>query len=203
MANSVGDINLYSPSKRIPDIEPICKLFFRASVGHALFAAIGGECRLDRNFMPPKQAAELKRLALLKRTAKQITSSGFLLFDTMLWHVRRHGFDRVRVSFAELEELTGLCRDSLARLVPQLEDAGLLQRIKDWVWMKVDGIWQKRQAVNLYIFARPPESDFQTVPFLKKESLSKYGPVDNGENGENGDKSHRRRRSRANKEALK
>ena len=73
-------------------------------------------------------------------------------YDYLLFLARPHGSDRCQVSYAAMQRNLHLRRERLVEAVRDLEAAGLLRKVRSWVWVEWQGLRVKRQATNTYVF---------------------------------------------------
>ena len=106
-------------------------------------------------YMPPHQASRLmNRVRDLVRD-KVFTKDHTALMDYLLFRRRKHGQDRIQVSYSTMAENLPIRRATLVQAIRDFEVAGLLE--KQRTRLKV-GIWRVQQWRNIYVFACPPQS---------------------------------------------
>ncbi len=93
----------------------------------------------------------MRRVRLLV-SDKQLRAHHTAVYDYLLFLARPHGSDRCQVSYAGMQRNLHLRRERLVEAVRDFEAAGLLKKIRAWVWVEWQGLRVKRQATNTYVF---------------------------------------------------
>ena len=121
----------------------------------------------------PHQAGSLMRRLRQLVSEKVLRAHHTAAYDYLLFLARPHGRDRCQVSYAGMQRNLHLRRERLVEAVRDLEAAGLLRKVRSWMWVEWQGIRVKRQATNIYIFPTlTPEFRGRTTNrvSLKKEA---------------------------------
>jgi DNA-binding transcriptional MocR family regulator len=100
----------------------------------------------------------------MMKAARRIGVSAHSLFELIMWSFRNHGQGLVRKSISEMVRLSGMCRQTIVTAIKQLEDAGLLRKVKRRIFVRWALGIASRQDVNIYELLVPvTESNRQTV----------------------------------------
>jgi hypothetical protein len=97
----------------------------------------------------------------LIRRARKLFRKGFLthreavLFDVLLWLVRKPGQDHAEASYSDLQRLGRVSRGTIAQGLRRFGQLGLLQTIKRRVRVSWGRRVASRQITNLYRFPLP------------------------------------------------
>ena len=121
----------------------------------------------------PHQAGSLMRRLRQLVSEKVLRAHHTAIYDYLLFLARPHGRDRCQVSYAGMQRNLHLRRERLVEAIRDLEAAGLLRKVRSWVWVEWQGLRVKRQATNTYVFPTlTPEFRGRTAirVSLKKEA---------------------------------
>lgn len=125
--------------------------------------------------MSPSQAAYISKLARKAVCAGLLTPHQLTVLEALLWDFRARDSDRVTVSYAGLQKLTGRCRQTIADTIKAATALGLMRKIKHKIltlWANGGRQWQ--QKPNEYVFhcesAAQTEYPKQVIQILKHES---------------------------------
>ena len=100
----------------------------------------------------PHQAGSLMRRLRQLVSEKRLRAHHTAAYDYLLFLARPHGSDRCQVSYAAMQRNLHLRRERLVEAIRDLEAAGLLRKVRSWVWVEWQGLRVKRQATNTYVF---------------------------------------------------
>lgn len=115
-------------------------------------------------FISPHQAGSLMRRLRKLVSEKVLRAHHTAAYDYLLFLARPHGSDRCQVSYSTMQRNVHLRRETLVEAVRDFEAAGLLRKVRSWVWVHWQGIRVKRQATNTYVFPMPtPEFPGRTT----------------------------------------
>lgn len=103
--------------------------------------------------LTPAAAGALMRRARDLVAARTFRAHHIAVLDYLLWRARPHGADRCQVSYRAMADNLHLRRATLVEAVRDLAAAGLLTKLRTWVWVMWEGFRVKRQATNAYVFA--------------------------------------------------
>lgn len=119
--------------------------------------------------LTPAAAGALMRRARDLVAARTFRAHHIAVLDYLLWRARPHGADRCQVSYRAMADNLHLRRATLVDAVCDLAAAGLLTKLRTWVWVEWQGFRVKRQATNAYVFAdrvpvRPARAEVRWAP---------------------------------------
>ena len=103
--------------------------------------------------LTPAAAGALMRRARDLVAARTFRAHHIAVLDYLLFRARPHGADRCQVSYRAMADNLHLRRATLVDAVRDLAAAGLLAKVRTWVWVEWQGFRVKRQATNAYVFA--------------------------------------------------
>lgn len=103
-------------------------------------------------FISPHQAGSLMRLLRQLVSEKVLRAHHTAAYDYLLFLARPHGSDRCQVSYSAMQRNLHLRRETLVEAIRDFEAAGLLRKVRSWVWVEWQGLRVKRQATNTYVF---------------------------------------------------
>lgn len=121
-------------------------------------------------------AANLMRVSRDSVASRAIRPTDHTILDYHLYRSRVPGEDRSVVSLTTMQTNLHIRREELVDAHKRLEAAGLLRKIKSWIWVVWEGVRLRRQATNVYVFPKKViESRRRTVfPEAKKERSCPY-----------------------------
>jgi hypothetical protein len=111
-------------------------------------------------FLSPTQASDIARRGRHLLQAGQLTHHQLTLLDALLWRCRKHGQAAACASYAGLQRLCHMARDTVWTGLKRLERLGLIRKVKQRIQIG----WCSRQATSVYVFrAAATESGGRTV----------------------------------------